>query len=682
MPKSYLNFNVDLFDYRKQDGMESCRVKSHSREGEVRLSDAPVVNFPADLRDRIAQLQRRELSPAMVYALGIAIGKILFPGVIREHLSRSLPRNAREPCPLRICIRCDGFPLETIPWEYAYLADSADGPHSPSGYVVLSSDTSMVRYQILDRPSRAFTALNGRPLRIVAALSAPNGAGGLNLAKEKENIEQSLFKLGTKASRVYLDRVTPKAFNTALAEQPTDIVHFAGHGAYVQSEDEFAIDGQGNLIFEDDDGEIRYYPSEHLAMDMGDKNIRLVVLSACQSAMANMENAWAGVAPALVREGIPAVVGMQFSVQDKAAIEFGELFYSSLASGLTIDEAVAEGRKGIARECPNAHDFGVPVLYLRCSADSDAVLFPAPVPAPLPAVAVVNELPPLDLALVLRQIAQLGDYKQLHDALDKSRMSGLYLMHESIDDFPGLPRTVRAFKSYVARFRSYLPAMEEVAKRGQCESNLVEALNDDFRATLVGLDDAIEAGDKETLTVALGEFESLIAHNLDRINAKMTSAAGSLNLDNLVRFLRSTLSKGMAPGRADGALDELTRLSGALKEKVALHNAFQVIDNKLTLIRRKQPNEYPELVKHWTLLSKRIVDLQPNWSAAASTEWTDVLERMTSAVVDADARRGQDEFISFCSILQTGFSNIDTDLLRICGEVQARAAESIANLHH
>src|SRR4051794_2205882 len=108
MPKQYENFTVDLFDYRKRGGRESCRVTSISKAGEIRRSDAPMVEFPEDLRDRISKLDRRELLFDEMCALGIDIGNLLFPDVIRSLFTSSLSRAGGD-LPLRICIKCDGF---------------------------------------------------------------------------------------------------------------------------------------------------------------------------------------------------------------------------------------------------------------------------------------------------------------------------------------------------------------------------------------------------------------------------------------------------------------------------------------------------------------------------------------------------------------------------------------------
>jgi len=73
-----------------------------------------------------------------------------------------------------------------------------------------------------------------------------------------------------------------------------------------------------------------------------------------------------GIAPALVANGVPAVVANQFSVRDEAATEFSQHFYWALAQGATFGSAAREAR--IAVNYSTSHDtidWAVPVVYAR-----------------------------------------------------------------------------------------------------------------------------------------------------------------------------------------------------------------------------------------------------------------------------------------------------------------------------
>jgi len=115
--------------------------------------------------------------------------------------------------------------------------------------------------------------------------------------------------------------------------------------------------------------------------------VKVVVLTTCESGWRDHEDfSWRGVAAALLRAGIPVVVGMQFTISDAAAIAFSGAFYRAIARGLSVDEAVGHGRAAMTDQAladldegleagkvpdPNGvgdnflSDFGLPVLYTR-----------------------------------------------------------------------------------------------------------------------------------------------------------------------------------------------------------------------------------------------------------------------------------------------------------------------------
>jgi hypothetical protein len=76
---------------------------------------------------------------------------------------------------------------------------------------------------------------------------------------------------------------------------------------------------------------------------------------------------WSGVAPALVKAEIPAVVANQYSILDKTAIAFSRQFYQALVGGMTIEAAVSAGRIAAYNADNEGRDWGVPVLYLRAA---------------------------------------------------------------------------------------------------------------------------------------------------------------------------------------------------------------------------------------------------------------------------------------------------------------------------
>jgi hypothetical protein len=115
--------------------------------------------------------------------------------------------------------------------------------------------------------------------------------------------------------------------------------------------------------------------SDEFAKAVRSSGVKVVILSTCNAAWRDQEGfTWRGVAAALLRAGVPVVVGMQYSISDAAAIEFSRAFYRALARGLSLDEAVGHGRAALTKgvkdgDMPDPEnllsDFGLPVLYTR-----------------------------------------------------------------------------------------------------------------------------------------------------------------------------------------------------------------------------------------------------------------------------------------------------------------------------
>jgi hypothetical protein len=105
--------------------------------------------------------------------------------------------------------------------------------------------------------------------------------------------------------------------------------------------------------------------SDQVGMNLRGQGVRLAVLSGCNTGRREGVSVWSGIAPALVKMGIPAVVANQYRIQDRCAIAFGRQFYQALAGGLPIERAVAAGRVGAYNADKSGRDWGVPVLYLR-----------------------------------------------------------------------------------------------------------------------------------------------------------------------------------------------------------------------------------------------------------------------------------------------------------------------------
>lgn len=341
-----------------------------------------VVFAEGELAPALRRLERKRMSRPELIELGERLAALLLPGTVRAMLVRSLDMLGADEG-LRVRLVINEPALANLPWEYVYMVRS-ERERGLDGFLALDPRVALVRHEAMAH--RPGTVAAGRPLKVVVGLAAPAGEAPLDLAEERGYVEQALAGV-TGLEATFVEHLTVEKFEAAIAG--AHIFHFSGHGAFVagmgsegtrnlspvEQEAGSTADqaGAGALVFEDERGARRLFGAEKLAQNLA--SVRLVVLGACETGRRDGVNVWSGIAPALMRVGIPAAVAMQYEVYDRSAIAFDRRFYEAIASGMALEEAVTAGRLVVLNlEAPYDLDFGVPVLYLRAA---DGVLFPA-----------------------------------------------------------------------------------------------------------------------------------------------------------------------------------------------------------------------------------------------------------------------------------------------------------------
>ena len=163
------------------------------------------------------------------------------------------------------------------------------------------------------------------------------------------------------------------------------ILHFDGHGAYGDHHGHhdphsLTLQGpQGELVFEDDNGQPDPQKASVLSELLRDYNVPVVVLNACQSAMVDdtADDALASVAAGLQKSGVRSVVAMAYSLYVSGAQQFLPAFYRRLFETGQVADAVRAGRQQTVahphRICARGlfplDDWLVPVLYEQQAVD-------------------------------------------------------------------------------------------------------------------------------------------------------------------------------------------------------------------------------------------------------------------------------------------------------------------------
>lgn len=366
------------------DGPEVRVVDSPEGEGAREPFDCSVSEGDLERLERIVQWRSRAASgsrrrrprpedafdgDSLLTELGERLYRCLFSGEVRDRLVQSL---ARAPDNLRIRLqldlgtevpasgegkaegREDRVGLHRLPWEL--LREPGEGRVAFS----LRRGTPVVRY--LDVEGRPALPEAPETLGVLAVAPEPDGMPRLDLDRELEALREALAGSRDVAFRV-LEPPTLEALIAALRGGDVHALHFMGHGELDPRT------GDGALVLEDGAGRAQSLPARFLVEQLADflPRLRLVFLNACRTAEAATGAPWAGVATALVRAGVPAVVAMQLPVTDRAAVTFAGWVYRRLAAGDPVDRAVAEGRLALRREIEGTSEWATPALFLRIS---------------------------------------------------------------------------------------------------------------------------------------------------------------------------------------------------------------------------------------------------------------------------------------------------------------------------
>lgn len=360
--KNYSNFDLDFYKAESE-----YVVKVRSITGEARQTfSAPFTRKAAE--KFILTVQNSIGSAAQdirsVKKFGGTLFETIFQKDVRALYKSSLDVVAsQEGAGLRVRLHLQDVPeLSHLPWEYLYQANT-------NQFLCLDRQTPIVRY--LDIP-KIITPLKIKlPLKVLVFISSPSNLDRLDVNNERHKIQKALADLEKKGlvNFVFCENATVSELLKNLRQSEFHIFHFIGHGGFDE------LKNQGLLAFENEDESADYVSAEQLGPTLTNhRSLRLVVLNSCEGARTSIADPFAGVATTLVQQGIPAVLAMQFSITDFAAIHFIEEFYASIADDLPVDAAVTDARVNLFSSADNAIEWGTPVLFMR-SPDGELFTF-------------------------------------------------------------------------------------------------------------------------------------------------------------------------------------------------------------------------------------------------------------------------------------------------------------------
>lgn len=342
-----------------------------------------------EVRQALGWLERGFIDREFAQEFGARLFETLLPGPIREGFRTAYEHVAPE-AGLRIVLSLPQQ-LEGLPWELIY---DREGEH---GFLARSATAPLVRHY-RNLPVSRNPPEEG-PLRILIVTASPAGYPPISSEEEVAKIVKSLSRQGMSLPEglrllgqhlrhspslpEFLGRVRQRAlFETRVLShatrqglqqeivearsqgRPYHVVHFVGHGQTDRSGSFLLFElKRGGADGAPGSAEADLVPADDFAEMLAEPTISLVVLNACQTASAS--SFFRSVAQATLRRRVPAVIGMQVPILDRAAVEFAQEFYGNWAAGQEIESSLAYARRLISQEAPGAAaDWSIPVLFM------------------------------------------------------------------------------------------------------------------------------------------------------------------------------------------------------------------------------------------------------------------------------------------------------------------------------
>ena len=208
------------------------------------------------------------------------------------------------------------------------------------------------------------------------------------------NLRRQLTEAGV---HIVHGNTTLKRLTQTLSFSDYHILHFLGHGRFSKRRKTAA------LVLEDDAGHVQVVEDEELIAKLPTESLpHLVFTASCESARRDPgnNNPFVGLAPKLVRAGVPSVIAMQDYIPITAARTLSQDFYRHLLEHGSIDRALAQARRALY----DAQDttWAIPTLFMRTP--TGYLFTPDPIRTALRAMIhadIFNPLPPGEAYLPL-----------------------------------------------------------------------------------------------------------------------------------------------------------------------------------------------------------------------------------------------------------------------------------------
>ncbi len=300
--------------------------------------------------------QPSSYSSRLMQSLGISLWRWVFDGPILGSLERSLGIAMGQHTRLHLRLEIRDPDLIALPWEIMQR-EPGQSVMTLSQHVLFSRTTSEVEPLQYLRTEQALNIL--LVLGEDQNLQLDKEAGLLEATLTKSSLIGSSSPFGSAPCLVKtLLQPTPQELIRELDTKAYNVFFYAGHGE---------PGPDGGLLYLRSDMTLN---GMELAQVLTSTGVKLAVFNACWGAQPAAEKHQAmphsSLAEVLIRQGMPAVLGMRDEIADHESHSFIQAFTQALLARKPIDEAVAEARQQLlALYRFNQPAWTLPVLYLH-----------------------------------------------------------------------------------------------------------------------------------------------------------------------------------------------------------------------------------------------------------------------------------------------------------------------------
>lgn len=668
------------------------------------------------------------------------IGRMLYDSIfpraseVREVISNALFEAETKDAQLHIQIVIEADKAESLadyPWEMM---------HDDQGFLALRH-VSFSRYIAFQGAPPNLSRTDKLNVLLVSSSAFDPEIGLVRLnEQEQQTIHEGLEK-SQQAGDIYLETLEQATLD-ALRIQITEhrgsdtfhAIHFDGHGVFGKCCTECHTihmrsgitrcrrcnaplpERQGYLVFENEVGGADYVSAEEFSTAIHTASLRdgaenqrgivLVVLSACQSAMAlGGDSVFNGVAQNLIKHRTPAVVAMQFPIRVDAAATFAEHFYRSIGQEDPLSLAVKRGQEAIGIL---GNQWYRPILYLRWTDNAGGQLFeeertpevysdlPEQFDALVKLIAAALEPDPAarrivddakeDLKDARQQITPVAEYKHTHDLLQDLELFYGVVYQDIYDEHGDLlpPESInwRYLSRNIVRLQTIILTLCNHVNSTSFATDAASWVRDLNQAS-EHCDVATEQKDIELLGYAADTINRVISMQTYNTNARLIGAVDALELPNLVEQLEHVHNDliSMPAPRDDGSTTNeladyttvLTRFSHMAEDLTRLrnkHDQYQQLDHELRAEEGQLSRNLGRFKMRWDMDLKAKMYGLLNGSGTNAPRILDApVLKLETALVNDSLLEASDAFFECRSIVIQRLKGVDQDLKSLCDEL-------------